>query len=489
MKTAKNLLFAGVMMILLFSAFQKKYRAIPEPELTGFYKLKEVPSLRLFSPENWKTGYFQDEYSRRLEDHIGFRNSLFRLNNQLDFSLFGITHAEGFIRGKKNFLFEEDYIREYTGDYFIGKAVIDQKVNMLKMAQDSLAKYGIPLIPVFEPGKASFFPEYIPARYHPQKKSLSNYEYFVQRAKETGLLYLDLNRAFLQMKDTSRFPLFPAYGMHWSLYGAAVAVDTLSSYIQHLKPGSLPEFRIGSIMESDIPRGTDYDIAEVLNVMCALPPTPGAYPETTIENSPEKRKLRVLVIADSYYLNILEPYGRKLFRSQEYWYYNQKLYPRHNVTPPLYVNKSDLLKKLKKFDLILLMSSEINLHCAFWNFADEAFYAFRPWPPQPALARIANDIRNDREWFRFMVAKSRSNNKPLDEMITDDARFMFFTTFKDIPWKSYLDTIDFIGLEIRQNADWLEAVKKKALDNNVPLDEMITRDATYTYEQKRAKKW
>ncbi|HNX86361.1 MAG TPA: hypothetical protein PKN12_05475, partial [Bacteroidales bacterium] len=318
-----------------------------------------------------------------MNDHVGFYNTLIRINNQYDYTLFGLIHAKGFVQGLDRYLYEEDYIHEYTGDYFIGQPVIDKKLSRLKSVQDSLRAHNIPLLLVYEPGKASFYPEYIPRRFHPEWRSITNYQYFVQRSAELGVSNLDLNRYFMQMKDTSRYPLFPRYGMHWSLYGVTFAVDTLVRRIEAETGKSLPKFTINSISTSRVPWGTDNDIGELLNLVCPLAPTEGAYPEVVFPPIPEKQNLTVLIIADSYYLNIVEDYGRRLFKEQEYWYYNNKLYPYQNNNPPAYVDKNDLLAKLKKFDLILLMSSEINLHCGFWNFADEAWAAFHPGYQDP----------------------------------------------------------------------------------------------------------
>lgn len=488
MKTIKTALLLLVCILLVFPAAQNHFHLINERDLDGYYTPKPPPDLRKLSKHSWLSGTFQDEFISSLSDHTGFHNSLTRLNCQVDYSLFGITHAPGFITGKSGTLFEEDYIREYNGDFFIGERVIHHKVKLLKDVQDSLKANGVPLVVVFEPGKATYFPEYFPNRYQ-KRPGRSNYQQFIASSTSVGLKHIDLNRLFLEMKDTVRYPLFPKYGMHWSLYGVAKAMDTLAGALEADYHIQMPDFHVTGLRHFTRPRGTENDIGVILNLLCDLPPAPGVAPLTWFENDSTKRGVRVLVIADSYYLNIIEPYGRKLFRSQEYWYYNKKLYPRHNVTPPRFVDKSDLLNKLKQFDLILLMSSEINLHCGFWSFPEEAWYAFHPWPPQRALRRIENDIRNDREWFSFMVAKAMANGKPLHEMISEDARYMFFHSFSEIAGKSYLDTIDYIGVEIRRTPEWFEAVKKKAESTHIPLDSMILLDAQYTYEQKRLKRW
>jgi len=294
-----------------------------------------------------------------------------------------------------------------------------------------------------------------------------------------------MNRYFLMMKDTSRYPLFPQYGMHWSLYGVTFAVDTLVKRIEAETGKQLPNFTIRHLATSPPPQGTDNDIGELLNLVCPLPDTESLYPEIVFENAPGKLNLSVLIVADSYYLNIVEDYGPKLFKEQEYWYYNNKLYPYQNNNPPAYVDKTNLLGKLLRFDVILLMVSEINLHCGFWNFADEAWAAFHPGHPDPHLYRIENQIRNDREWFGFMAGKAIKNGTTLEAMIREDAAYVFYNNYNALEGKSYSDTINYLTLNIKNNAEWLALVEKKAQEQNLPLDTMLLRDAIYMYEQSK----
>ena len=484
MRIIKFAIFVLILLTLGISSLQFSCHLFKEPPLKGYFHLRERPSLKLFAWKRWISSTFQDEFSNRLNDNIGLRNSLIRINNQGDYSFFGIIHAEGFINGKQRYLFEEDYIHEYTGEYFIGKEVIDKKLARLKNVTDSLKARHILLMLVYEPGKASFYPEYIPRRFHPEKRGLTNFGYYLKRSCELGLSCMDLNSYFLKMKDTSRYPLFPRYGMHWSVYGVPYALDTLANAIQKTTGTELPKYKTTRLIASQTPRGTDNDIGELLNLICPLTSTPAAYPSVSFEKTPPKT-LTVLVVADSYYLNIIEDYGRQLFRKQEFWYYNKKMYPYQNNNPPQYVDKSNLRDKLKKFDVILLMVSEINLHCGFWNFADEAFMAFHPELKDPLLYGIENDIRNDREWFRSVVNKSRVQKKPLNEIIRADAEFTFYNNYDNLPNKSYWDTIRYVTLKIRNSAGWLSQVAKKAHDRDIPLDSMLVLDAIYSYDQSK----
>ena len=486
MRVVKSAILVLILLTLGISSLQFSCHLFKEPPLKGYFHLRELPSLKLFTWKRWFSSTFQDEFSARLSDNIGLRSSLIRINNQCDYSFFGIIHAEGFIEGKQRYLYEEDYIHEYTGEYFIGKAVIDKKLSRLKNVTDSLKACNIPLLLVYEPGKASFYPEYISQRFHPERRTLTNYAYYLQRSGEFGLSFIDLNSYFLKMKDTSRYPLFPRYGMHWSVYGVPFAVDTLIKSIEKSTGTGVPKFKMKQLIRSQTPSGTDNDIGELLNLICPLKSTTGASPLVTFEKTSPKT-LTALVIADSYYLNIVEDYGRRLFRKQDYWYYNKKEYPWQNNNPPQYVDKSNLRDKLKKFDVILLMVSEINLHCGFWNFADEAFMAFHPELKDPLLYDIENDIRNDREWFRSVVKKARLQNRPLEKIIREDAGYTFYNNYNNLQGKGYWDSIYHLTFDIKNNAEWLSLVEKKARNLKITVDSMVMLDAIYSYDQSKKK--
>jgi hypothetical protein len=484
MRKLKVILLFIILLTLVSSALQWRLNIVAEKDLKGYSFKNSPPSLKLFTWKRWFSSGFQDTISKCLNDNFGLRNSLIRINNQYDYSLFRLIHADGYTRGKQGYLYQEEYIHEYTGKYFIGQKVIDKKLSRLKNVMDSLEAHHIPLLLVFEPGKASFYPEYIPGRFQPEKRAQTNYEYMTRRSGELGLKFIDLNSYFLQMKDTTRFPLFPRYGMHWSLYGVPYAVDTLVKAIEMATGRRLPAYATKPVISSSTPRGTDYDIGELLNLACQLPPTPGAYPTITFDRA-SSGSLSALVVADSYYVNIIETYGRKLFNSQDYWYYNRKVYPWQNNSPPVYVDKTNLRGQLLKHGLILLMVSEINLHCGFWNFADEAFLAFHPEIKDPLIYGIENDMRNDREWFRFIVNKARLQGRPLEEMIRDDASFTFYSNYNNLQGKSYWDSVYHLAIDIKNNAGWLAGIEKKARDRNIAVDSMVLLDAIYSYEQSK----
>ena len=428
MRYLKTIWLILILLLLTLPWAQQQLALVQEKPLIGFFKLQPRPEWKFFTWHRWFSGEFQEAFESRLEDHIGFRPSLFRVQNEYDYRLFGIGHAEGFVRGKNGVMFEEDYIHEYTGEYFIGETPIRVKMEKLKAVQQQLDSMGTAFVLVFEPGKAGFAPENIPERFFWRETGTTNYEIYVKEASRLDLPVINLQEYFLLMKDTSRYPLYPQYGMHWSIYGASLAMDTLKRYIEKVRNIRLPEMVVEEIRVSDSLRWTDKDIADLLNLIFPLQASEMAYPKISFDTTQAPPGLSVLVVADSYYINLINDYTPHLYDYQEFWYYNNKLYPHiGDDREPVYVDKSDLKNKLTTFDVVMLMVSEINLHCGFWNFADEAYKAFYPDHQDPPWYAYENQIRNERIWFRYMVEKAKNNHTTLENAIKRDAKFLYKT--------------------------------------------------------------
>ena len=488
MLIVKRILFCLALLLLFFPLLQLYLHVFRENDLHGYYRLKDKPDFSLITRKGWFSGEFQPDYAGRIEDHIGLRKSLFRVNNELDYRFFGLTHALGFIRGKGGNLFEEDYIQEYTGRFFIGKSTIEEKVRKLQRLQDTLASMGITLRVVLEPGKASIYPEYIPDHYNPERTTLTNYQYFKSCMDRSSVQYLDLNSWFVRIKDTTRYPLFPKYGMHWSMYGLALAMDTLTKYLSAGIKKPLPPFRIKNVEWSDTLRSySDNDIGDLLNLIFPLPSARNAYPDFSIDTSTIRPSLKALVIADSYYnMTIQNHITDRLFREQEFWYYYSKVWPDiENDQNPVYIDKSKLADRIAKADIILLMVSEINQHCMFWGFIDEAYRAVFPKDPYTHVTDLQNRIRNEREWFRFMVKKADNNFMSLEQVISIDGDYLLANQFSQIESRTHEDSVHYMIWAIRNNPDYLRNLLGKARQYNMPLEKIIRGEAENCLLQKK----
>lgn len=152
----KKYLFGMIMIILFIPCIQHSLHLVGEKSLRG--AVNYAPDIS-FEKKEWFQGKYQEEKEKYLNDGFGFRSFFVRLNNQIRYSLFNKANANGVIIGKENYLYEENYIKAYYGQDFIGKEKIEERFIQLKFIQDTLQKLNKSLLLVYASGKASFFSE------------------------------------------------------------------------------------------------------------------------------------------------------------------------------------------------------------------------------------------------------------------------------------------------------------------------------------------
>ena len=421
----KQLLFIAILLLLCFPYLQRELKVVDEKPISGYFKPVAEPSFDSLRLSSWKTGKFQEDYISRLTNHLGFRSGLLRINNQVDYSLFGLTHTEGYIKGKERKFLQEEYISEYLGTYFIGRTALQQKLQKLRSVSDSLRSNGIGMLLVLEPSKVICFPEDIPPRFLKSRNHESNYSFISKRLNTYGISHIDMSKWFRMMRDTSRLPLFSPYGMHWSVYGEFVSLDTLMRGLEKVSGKVMPHIKISSMKFSDSLWQTDNDIGRLLNLALDLKKISMPYPILHFNREGTDTSARVLIIADSYYETMLRDVKEPLFAKSEFWFYNSKLFPfiddYHN---PVYIDKDNLISKYIKFNVILLMTSDINMHAFLWDFIEEAWAAFHPGITDQPVYKWENSIRKYPDWFKSVIAKASKYHRPLELQIRAEAQWM-----------------------------------------------------------------
>lgn len=421
MKTFKKFLFGLILSIMIFSPLVKGFPDVFTFSITplkGYIKLQNQPD---FTWKIWFDATYQSKFNKYLEDHIGLRNVFVRFYNQIDFSLFRKGHAAGVVIGKEDYLYETNYIRAYTGQDFIGKDVVKEKCRKIKAVQEELEKLDTELLIVFAPGKASFFPEYIPDRYLNDSTGVTNNEAYLECFQESGIKHIDFNSLFINMRDTSRYALYPKCGIHWSIYGAWFAFDSIIHYIEKVKDIDMVDMSIQGIEISEDLKVTDYDIGNALNLMCQIPTSPMPYPYGLkfTEEGKGKVKPNLMVIADSYYWTLYNLHNsRLLWDEQDFRYYNQESFtPGQPKESPAELT----LDELKKFDVIMILYTEANMFKFANDFFEDAYptllYAKR-------LEDFRQSILTSPEWLKQLKEKADKRGISLDKMITLDAQWM-----------------------------------------------------------------
>lgn len=479
MKTSEKILVVILIVLMVVPSIQKIKPFISFKKLEGDFVVTQKPA---FTLQDWWTGEFQSKFDKYTEENIGFRNFLVRLVNQIDFSLFRATHAEGVVVGKNDCLFEYDYIRQINGTDYAGEDIIDVKIRKLKFLQQYLKQEkNIDLVLIFEPGKTTYYSRDIPAKYMTDENPQTNYKLLVQKAKNISLRYIDLNDWFKKLIDKTEYPLFPKYGIHWSTYGMSIVADSLLRYIENLRQIDLPDVYIDSLIVTSTPEKADYDIASTLNLLCHLPNSENlAYPVYRFSENQDKIRPNILAIADSYYWNIYNTgIPENVFKDHSFWYFYSKVYPDSYATET-FTQNLNLKEEIEKRDVILLMVTERFLHKLGWGFIEDAYAIYAPLSRFDTLHNLKCDILNYYVWFNTEIERARIRKISLAEDIRLNAEYMYGQN--DLNGLLMLAGASYFESQIRNDPKWLKLVKKKAHEQGIVVHEMIRQDAEYMFQ-------
>ncbi len=425
-----KILFVVLMVILFTPLFQQVTGLVNETPLRG--AIKKVPK-PYFTWHDWFDGKYQKAAESYLNTKFGFRNAMVRVNNQLYYSLFNKAKANGVVIGKKKYLYEYSYIDAYYGTDFLGTDTIHNMIMKMRAVQDTLEKQGKTLLMVLAPGKATFFPEYIPDRYKREKKRTNLMEY-VKQATMYGIRYLNFSDWFVRMKDTARYALYPKTGIHWSYYGMSLAVDSIVKTLEGLQHVDLPDIIWKKIEISRKLRDPDRDIEKGMNLIFPLPNHPMPYPVLDVDTAGKTRP-DALVIADSYYWQMFnKKLPHRLFKNHEFWFYNRQIFPKRKDGVK-WANELDLAEELSKKDIIILLCTEPVLKRMFWGFVDDAYdvyyrpEVYRKHHPKDVVDKIKiehiiQSIRKNKKWYDKVVEKAENRGISVDSMLYLDAVYL-----------------------------------------------------------------
>ena len=361
----------GLLFLLPF--VQEKIYPLYHPEpLKGAIVESIHPDL---SVANWFDGSYQDSLEHYFNDHFGFRSTLVRANNQVQFSLFRRAKANSVIVAKDNYLFEENYLLATCGLDYQGAKEIEHMATSLAEAAKILLRDSIQLLTVLAPGKGTYCKEFIPERYLAFQKDSTNYESLRDALQQHGLEVLDFQEWFLEMKDTTSSPLFPRCGIHWSSWGQFIAADSLVGRIEQITRKKLPHFILDSSTVQDENVNMDYDMGEGLNLLWPVKAFPLRYPHWHISPREESDSVKVLVIADSYYWGLFNiGVSRDLFSNGRFWYYNEQVFP-DSYQGQLMTRDLDYMAELRKYDVVVLLFTDANLSRFPYGFPDKVLKA------------------------------------------------------------------------------------------------------------------
>ena len=164
--------------------------------------------------------------------------------------------------------------------------------------------------------------------------------------------------------------MFPKGGIHWGELGVALAFDSITKYIEQKRSINIPDFDFSKIEYPDNLLKSDRDISDAMNLFFEYNYYKMPKPYYIFKDTIDTEKPKLLIIGDSYGYGLTNSVlMNKLFSNTEFWYYNKEIKPnRKNHSSK--VEDINVKKELRKFDVVLLLSTETNLFKFDFEFTD-----------------------------------------------------------------------------------------------------------------------
>ncbi len=408
----RKIVFAALLVLLFVPCL---YRYLIEED---FYKLNgDVIYVEDITcdQEKWFSSEYQEKKEKYVSEQFGLRSWFVRLNNQITFSFFKKAKASGVIIGKENYLYELPYIKAYNGEDYLGDAKIDTLVKRMTAISRHLDSLNKKLVVVLAPGKASFYPEYIPDKYRrPSEKT--NYHQIANKTHHLNVV--DFQRWFIQNKYKSKYPLYPQYGIHWSQYGMALAADSLIKYITHVTQKKIPQLKISSISVGPASEG-ELDIENGMNLLFSLKTFPMATANVDCERKEGKDSLNTIVISDSFFWGMYVSGFSNSFNRLHFWYYNKEVFSGSSQIST-FTSDLDVENEINNHDIVIIMCTEANLSKIGWGFI-ENFNSPVNLVKTAKIKEMELAIRQNKEWMEGLEKRSEQTGVPVERLLHADA--------------------------------------------------------------------
>lgn len=417
----------------------------------------------------------------------------------------------------------------------------EQEVRLLNKVRGVLKEYDITLLTFIAPSKEVVYPEYLPRRKY-DTTTLNAREYFVRRFAETEMPCFDMNDYFLQMKDTCSFFLFPPLGDHWN-FSCVYAADTLLRFMGQQRNETLPHLVYGNEYQTECRIGEDKnrDLEGELNLIRPIRfDSRYGYKERDYEviTDSASPKPAALFIGNSFLQRItayIPP--KEVFSDFQFWYYNRVAYQGLDQIPDstVYLNRLDYLLDA---DYIVWFSSTSQMYRATEGFAEDAIIQLCIGDER--FEERVNELKKTKQYDntsrKELSAMMRKNPEAFFPEIAGEEvpaarnpllqsesfwqkRDLRRQIKRDPQWMAAVTTLMGEGLSLQQAIDretynlmqgnpsmrgvtvdsrayknmlikqmeqkiwhtqeWLDALKKKAIEKGVPLEKFVHDNAVY----------
>lgn len=375
--SARGRLLWFLLFLMVFPLVNQVFNIIRSAPL----KKTPVNDKPVFSWKGFWDGSWQEGFGKFCNDNVGFRPDMVRTVNQINFSLFkNMTSNRGIIVGRHNDLFWSDYIEAYCGIDYKGDSYPVESLIKLKKIQDTLERSGKMFVLVHSGSKASYFPEDIPGNFICRTDGKNNLKNYVRIADSLGIHQVNFNSWIASLHGKKPHHLFNRQGIHWNLYGAYFAADSLISYIEGVRKIRMSHPHIVSIEKFHKAHHDEDDLESMLNLVFPVDTTAYWYPEIRYDDSTGRAKPKVIFIGDSFISPLLSDGLFNSFTDPEYWFYFRTAIFKNweDETSRKEIKDYDWPAAVQKADGIVLMFTATQLVESSHIFIDKAYSYYYP---------------------------------------------------------------------------------------------------------------
>lgn len=423
----KHYLIQFICILTVFAAvlLQGLTHVVKMKPLSGFVPDEQPVKL---SFKTYYDGSFQDYLSGHAKRNSGFREVCIRSYNQCLFSLFGKSSNDNIVPGEHKEMYLKMYLDEVTGktlrdcfgseDYFKTRA--QDNIAKTLVLIDSLRLHNTAFLYVQAPSKTWVYPEYMPQRYRDSIMPFCVQDYYTQLFKDNGIPHIDFLSYFKSLKGQTEYPLYTRYGTHWAENTIPFVADSILQKIGSLIGQEMPHVVcVDENLQTYAYSKQDGEMEDLMNLLWplrkpAMPQPIMALSDTTL------KKPSILVIADSYFIQLHESCFADAFDRCEYWKYNDEVITK-NIDFLGKVNQYiEAYHVIDEVDLVMVVNTSVYAYDYMFGFcatANEAFLDHDGMRKQKLIEETIERIKSVPEWLESVRQQAVERGIDLDEML------------------------------------------------------------------------
>lgn len=411
---------------------QDQWQPFKMKPLQGFTPIVKKPQLSLGS---FASGDYQSNVEQYIGDHFGFREFFIRVYNQFVYSCFRQINNDNIEEGTDRELFLKMYLDDITGkrllefypDVEAAKADAQKNVTATLTLIDSLRSHGTEFLFVFAPSKTALYPEKLPKNYRNRVSDFSLEEYYIQLFKENHIPHIDFLDYFRSLKGNFPYPLYARTGTHWSEAMIPMVADSLFRKLEEISDYKLP-----SINYVDPNPSTDYSTQDVeleasMNLLFPLRKPALPRPIFTLTDTIGKDRPNLLVIGDSYFIQLRFSCFVDAFHHWDYWKYNRDISSSRQAFNGQEVKwLPEAPQVLKEADLVMAVFTAPCLCNYMYGFTESAIklYSQDILSAEQILNLTIDRIKSNEQWMELIERQAKERGLTLEENLVINAKYV-----------------------------------------------------------------